>query len=388
MRDKRRRGVRLVILAFALLLAQANVPRILEVPNANATYVHVECVACFPADFQPEEGGAMPLLCQLLRDSATRTSLRRYTSRFAVRAGLDNLRISFNCALVNIEAANHALASVLRQRQFTDDQIDAARQELSGFGEPAYKRLLWPKLTGGADTELLQNLTDRLCNSGSVVICYSGAIPSGTMTPIWRRDPYGLLPPADSGLHPFQRSLESRFFAGQKIPAFISKPASKFSPAMLVAAACLGSGKGSLAFQVLREKLGAAYTPEAGLIGNPAGFRLGVLMEGLSVEQRAALGRAAQELKEQDVARAKAMLTSSMKWGLDLFPLFTGFDHCVQPASLEGSTFLYAYWAAKNGEIWDPNLMLKLVEGVKLAEVKIALQALLGSPSSAPRSEP
>lgn len=144
-------------------------------------------------------------------------------------------------------------------------------------------------------------------------------------------------------------------------------------PAALLAAACLGVGKDSTAYRILRKELGISYRQEAFVVPTTYGWRIRLQWaEAAQSDAESVKSRLRADIESWSVGTAKRateMLRSifilGLRWPvlwLDPWTPVDGGDSSL--------AYLAAYWLLRTGEPFDADQMVKSIGSIPIERVK------------------
>lgn len=352
-----------------------------EVPDYAVKRTRVEIVAGVKGLDQREWAALHALRTTLTKGTRryTRFQLLQYATLagdpIRVTIGSDHIRIGFSVPARDMTLALDLTDELMREALLAPDDGQAAIDEL-----PFRRRSPWaeawapisvePKGITPAD---VSELYRKVFAPGNVSIALGGAVSAGdsrafvekfagwTVKPETRRRfpgrPAGPITSRSSSMSTV--SIEGPELGVVPVVSTDSSPSDLL--ATLLAVAMLGQGKGSTAFQVLRQTHGWSYRQEAFVRGSEAGIRP-VLVFGVAQDPTAILEKAKAELvravdawTEVDRQRALRFWTANQELNLGFGTLYFAEERPLTE-SLDDRTFLSAYWRLKTGRGWEAGL--------------------------------
>ena len=365
------------MIALALVAAQAKVI-VSEVLDPSVKRTRIEIVAGLSKLDRKEWAAVQTLGSAILRGtrSYTRFQLLQYATLagdpIRVTVGPDHIRIGFSIPPSDMRLGVDLTDELVRGALLGPDDVQTALDELpfrrrSTWSQAWLPQAIEPK---GVTTEDVAAIYRKVFAPGNVSIAVGGSIGSGQSSPLlekfadWKSKPEARRRYPDSAPS-FVSSRGSKVttitFEGLEVsavPVVAAEGATSELPAVLLGVAMIGQGKGSTAFQVLRQAHGWSYRQEAFLRGSEGGIRP-VLAVGFASDPTPILDRAKGELikavegwTEADRVRALQIGKANQELNLGLGTLYFAEERPLSE-SLDDRTFLSAYWRLKTGRSWD-----------------------------------
>jgi hypothetical protein len=239
----------------------------------------------------------------------------------------------------------------------------------------------------------VQDLYRTLFRPENICLAIGGPIVPGEATQIWRSkmaawSPPPVLPPSKYEPLPIPSSknlggLDSVEIRG---PAFAADD--PMISSRILAVIALGTGKGSSAFRVARQKLAFSYRQEGFLYPETNGWRCRLIfirkpatgLQEAGAKLQKEIAEDVSQWTERDRIRALGMTDAFLNRGVGPSPFAFGVDGAVDNG-LEGRTFLNAYWKMKTGTTWNAENLRLSLENVSLESLKRAASEIVNSGS-------
>jgi hypothetical protein len=367
------------LIALALVVVQGKVI-VSEVVDPSANRARIEIVAGLSKLDRKEWAAVQTLGSTILRGtrSYTRFQLLQYATLagdpIRVTVGPDHIRIGFSIPPGDIRLGVDLTDELIRGALLGLEDVQTAIDEL-----PFRRRSIWSQAwlplsvePKGVTIEDVGAIYRKVFAPGNVSIGVGGSIGPGQSSPFlekfgdWRAkpEPRRRYPDAAPNFVSSRgSSVTTVTFEGPEVsavPVVAAEGATSELPAILLGVAMMGQGKGSTAFQVLRQAHGWSYRQEAFLRGSEGGVRpilaVGFASDPTSILERARtdLIKAVEAWTESDRARALRIGKANQELNLGLGTLYFAEERPLSE-SLDDRTFLSAYWRLKTGRSWDHN---------------------------------
>lgn len=330
------------LLLLAAQPAAPGAPTLLEVPAPGAARARVDAYLRLPFALKEREAAAWRLIVGFAQAEA-----RSFAPAF-VRGGGSSPLLHEGDGFLHLEVT--APAGSLRQ------MVQVVAQSLASPSMPAAEvaKALRAPMAGRQDAWLdalspaakassrtrdnhVSDLASQVFQPGNLFIVASGAVEPGALAAAVDQQSFGFRRAERRGPVRFDSdpvTETSRDASVDSIEIFgpVAKPGDPRLPALLAAAAALGTGKEASVYRVLREQMGLSYQQAAFLWPSAEGWRPRVVVlrrsgQGDSAEQiRAALLKDVEAWTPAVLQRAKAMTASAFRFGLPDGPLWGGLD--------------------------------------------------------------
>jgi|GEM_PF-3484585 len=299
----------------------------------------------------------------------------------------DAIHIWFSIRPSDAVSLPNLLDNLLFHASLNEDDLNKSISNLKNQNWDYWKSALYPAILPFSDIRV-HDITDEysiLCNPSRIFVTIKGPVEFANLpakiNALVEQEP-ALQPPRhlrDPLPYEFKkansRPLDSLTLVGNPIQV------NKDFPANLIAMFCLGSGKGSILFQSVRQKLGWSYRQEADFIGSCEGLRptIVVILKtshdilGRSMELRKEITGAINALTEQDRMRAAAMAEAVLTRSVGMNPL----DSISEDSDSE--LFLDSYWRMKTGSDWDADQLIRQMDQIPLDDLKLHLLDIVNS---------
>lgn len=378
---------------FAGFLAAAVFPgRFVEesVPSAQSTLI--EAAIVFPY-LTPSDRAAEEIIAACLFEGTadfTKAQLKAYTTFMGeplrCTATPDCLRVTIGVRRDDWKTGLRILKSALQSPNLTAESIEQAKATLPFQNQSAWKSAVEPSLLPydqirkrDVDDFMRRNIVPQ-----AMSIVVSGPFVPGEPRSFWTDeegpwDPSKQLRfPADRRPEKISRrpgvALDILRWGGPEIA-----PTPEALAAPLLAAYCLGTGKDSSAFRILREKNRLSYRQEVQLCPVGDGFHLLLTMaftrRGSDVASTVGPAMLADIESWTDASKARGLEMATASLSLHAFaaPLAITNDGVLGP---DDYRFAEAYWPMKTGRPWSSKELVGLLSNVSLDDLKRAARDL------------
>lgn len=377
-------------------------PLVLEYPDPKSSFVSVQAIVKLP-ELTPKERSVAALLARTVAydvDDYSRFYMRDTTAAAGDQVKVilmpDEMRIQIGVLPEDVKPGLRFLNNILRRSHLPEDELNRQISE-----DSARKKGLWETAVEpwGSDLRRVRrsdvvDFYHRICRPDNTTIVVGGKVTPGEPQEIWsqiasdwkaERIPRWLLEPGDAA--PIRRVDGSENVIelyGEEFPGGDVAIASK-----LLSIIALGSGKGSVLFEKVREEMGLSYRQEAILWPTPKGFRprfiiasgdprpLPELVDAVRKQMLSSI----EAWTEDDKVRAIGMSHAIIDLGCPMSPFYF---HPYYPLgdNLHDQTFLRAYWRLKTGREWDADHLMDQMSKVSLQDMKDTAKQMIEKASA------
>lgn len=370
------------LLAFAALAPA----RVLTFVDPKATRVSIQALLPLPS-LGAKDMAKLAIIGQAIPKQTLdypRREMLMVTGGEPARCNIspDYLRLVVNVPPENLRAGLSVMLSLLRNATLTQENLDAAAQELpqADYWTAALDPMIFP--TVQLNTDEAKKLCERVFRPERVTLIVGGKFDPTTAEQEWlSRISQWTVDKEPRGYFDISApTARTQNLGGVTTIDFVAAPVGANDTAMpsrILSLFALGVGKGASLFRVVREKHAWSYRQEAILEPSRDGWLPQLLIATIpsdDVKDRIKVMRA--DLMD-DVAswtgatrlRALGMAQAVFDNDVAFNPLYILGDAPVGN-SLEDQTYLHGYWQLKTGKPWDSKALLNDMEQVSLEELK------------------
>ncbi len=366
---------------------QAAPPSVVEYREPGAQEVSIQLIARLPRPTERQVNAEDDLVAELARDvdGYSHHDMMMVTNggRIRVSAGPGYLLVAFKTPPTSWRAGLSLMAALAKDSKLTPPEKPIVRSPDAWTF--ALNPVVHSRTPKPGDVEALYRAVFRPDN---ITLAVGGPVVAGAATADWQKrmanwsaprlivNRYDEFPKAPA------KSPTSLDAIGLKGPPFGAGDAAL--PTRVLALFALGSGKGASLFRIARQKLQYSYRQEALLYPDPEGWRMRIqLLKKPQLDAAGPMAILRPELiedvsnwTEADRMRALGMAEAVFMRDVDFSPFAFGPDGAI-PGTLEGRTFLRAYWQMKTGTPWDAPSFMTLMRSVQLDDLKASATEFL-----------
>jgi hypothetical protein len=354
---------------------------LIELPEPDAKHISVQAVVMLPP-LTGRERELLPVLVRAIpRATAeyTRSMILSQTGGTPATCTLmpDHVQLGVTVDPGDLSTAMAIVENLIFKAALRDEDITRGSEapELE-----IWERVIAPEVSDAKDIKPVEvrDLYTRVFRPENTTLAVGGPIVSGEAQAKWKAFVDRWAVPRLLPRNVVPEAIKVRPGTSSLSVFEIDRPVRDVPPAELLALIALGSGKGSTLFRVARQKLGISYEAQAVLRPARVGFE-----EKVVVTTDVAAGELTQSLlddvngwTDRERLRALGMAEAISTNGSSFGPLYLRGTRPLTN-SLEDRTFMAAYWQAKTGTAWQPDLVATQMRAVTLDELKQAALRIL-----------